>query len=76
MARTQFKRDGILDSSERAEAGRKCLKILAAVDTDDMREKDKNFYLGQDEKADRYSNWSPSERELAWLRDLVERYAS
>lgn len=75
MAKTQFNRDGILDSPERSEAGRKCLQILADVDTDKMSEKNREFYLGQDAAADRFTNWCPSERQLAYLRDLVEKYA-
>lgn len=75
MSKTQFKRDDILNSSERSEAGRKCLKILASVDADEMSEGNRKFYLAQDEAADRLNNWEPSERQLAWLRDLVEKYA-
>lgn len=76
MSKTQFKRDGILNSSERSEAGCKCLKILrdAGIESDDMGEGDGSFYSQQCDRAAQI-NWEPSERVLAWLRDLVEKYA-
>lgn len=75
MTKTAFNRDNILTPEERAVSARKCLKLLDDDTncTDDMRANDYSFYVTQREKAKR-TDYAPSERELTWLRDLVEKY--
>jgi hypothetical protein len=73
MVRPAFQRDNILNSDERAASARKCLHLLAGHGFD-MSAKDEDFYR----KHARLSSnirYVPSEPELQWLRDLVERYA-
>ena len=76
MTQTAFNRDGVLSVDERVTSARKCIQILDAQEncTDDMRAKDYDFYISQRAEAKRV-DYAPSERVLAWLRDLVEKYA-
>ena len=76
MSRTTYNRDNILTPEERAASARKCIQILDAENhcTDDMRAKDYSFYVSQRAEAKRL-DYAPSERQLLWLRDLVEKYA-
>lgn len=72
MTRTAFNRDGILTPEERITSARKCLGLLLS-ETDSMGEKEAGFVTEMSEKIDQ---WGVSERQLAWLRDLVSKYAS
>lgn len=74
MTKTAFNRDGVLTSEERAASARKCVNLLGAVDPHSMREKDWTFFCDQLAESKKFQ-YAPSERQLAWLRDLVEKYA-
>lgn len=74
MTRPAFNRDNVLTPEERATSARKCIQILDAEDTTDMRDKDYDFYISQRTEAKRI-DYAPSEPQLQWLRDLVEKYA-
>lgn len=76
MTRAAFNRDNVLTPEERATSARKCIQILDAeeIATDDMRAKDYEFYISQRAEAKRI-DYAPSEPQLQWLRDLVEKYA-
>lgn len=71
MTRTAFNRDSVLTPEERAESARKCIELLAP-ELDAMAEREYQFVGEMSDKIDR---WGVSERQLAWLRDLVEKYA-
>lgn len=76
MSGYQFGRDNILSDDERAESARKCINILMPVWLDkghQWRDNDAKFFTNQHSYSNRIS-YNPGERELAWLRDLVERY--
>lgn len=75
MATTAFNRSNILDDTERAEAARRCLRILEEADEDEMKDNDYAFYIDQMAWSNR-TGYAPSERQLAWLRDMVERYCT
>ena len=77
MTRPAFARDNILSDSERATSARKCLKLLdeIAVPEAEMRSKDFAFYVSQTGHA-RSVHYTPSEPQLQWLRDMVERYVT
>lgn len=72
MTKTAFNRDGILDSNERLTSARKCLGLLVPL-TDGMGEKEAAFIEDMENKIDHFG---VSERQLAWLRDLVSKYAA
>lgn len=71
MTRTAFNRDDVLTPQDRIESARKCLELLAP-EVDGMDDRESRFVTEMQEKIDR---WGVSERQLAWLRDLVEKYA-
>lgn len=76
MTSPALKRDDILDDGDRTKSGLKCLQVLADdADLVSMSPKDRSFYLEQRSRAKRVG-WSPSDPQLLWLRDLVERYAT
>lgn len=71
MTKTAFNRDGILSNDDRLASASKCLSLLAGHE-DKMRQRDAEFV------SDMHINISSgyiSERQLAWLRDLVEKFA-
>lgn len=68
-----FERSNILSATERAEAARKCLRIISeGADLDKMKLRDYEFYNDQMARSNRI-NYAPSESQLAWLRDITER---
>jgi hypothetical protein len=71
MTQTAFNRDGVLSADERAASARKCLELLAP-EIDGMGDREAQFVTEMQEKIDR---WGVTERQLAWLRDLVGKYA-
>lgn len=72
MTRTAFERDNILSPEDRLASARKCLVLLAS-ETGGMGEKESAFVEDMENKID---NYGVSERQLAWLRDLVTKYAA
>lgn len=61
---------------ERAESARKCLKLMADINEQSLiRVKDFDFLQSQRELA-RFISYGPSEPQLQWLRDMVERYVT
>ena len=71
MTRAAFNRDNVLTPAERAASARKCIELLSP-ELDAMAEREYQFVGEMSDKIDR---WGVSERQLAWLRDLVEKYA-
>lgn len=75
MSQFANSRSNVLDDSERAESARRCIQITADAEvTEEMSPTDRDFFLAQVEKA-RAVRYSPSERQLQWLRDIKDRYA-
>lgn len=73
MAKPAFDRDGVLSPDERVASAQKCLDLLNP-EADRMSDSESGF-VG--DMANRLSNFgSVSERQLAWLRDLVSKYAT
>lgn len=72
MTQTAFNRDNILSPDDRLASARKCLALLAP-ETDNMGEKESAFVEDMESKI---GNYGVSERQLAWLRDLVSKYAA
>jgi hypothetical protein len=70
VARPAFERDNILTPEERLASARKCLRLLSPA-IGGMGEKEAEFVDDMENKVDRFG---VSERQLAWLRDLVEKY--
>ena len=59
----------------RIEEARKLLELLCPVydrDVEGWAPKDADFFVSVSDRVDR--NQVPSEKSIAWLRDLVERY--
>lgn len=73
MSKTAFNRDGILDNGERVSAAKKCLDLLMPC-LEEMRDREREFVEDRQSWIDS-PNVNISERQLAWLRDLVEKYA-
>jgi len=71
MAQTAFNRDNVLSPEDRIASARKCLDLLMP-EVDGMGEREAQFVSEMQDKIDR---WGVSERQLAWLRDLVGKYA-
>lgn len=72
MTQTAFNRDNILSDDDRLKSARKCLALLA-LETDSMGETEASFVSQMQDSIER---WGVSERQLAWLRDLVTKYAA
>lgn len=72
MTKTAFNRDNVLSDDDRLKSARKCLALLTA-ETASMGEREAAFVEEMSEKLER---WGCSERQLAWLRDLVTKYAN
>ncbi len=70
MSKFAFDRDNILTPEERLKAARKCLVNLEPQ-LEAMGEREAQFVSDMAEKIDRFGC---SERQLAYLRDLVEKY--
>lgn len=75
MTKVAFNRDGILDEHERAASARKCIGLLGDVDPDKFRSKEWTFFCDS-LKASGQTDYAPTERQLAWLRDLVSKYVT
>lgn len=75
MTQTAFDRDGILSPEERVTSARKCLSILSDASSEHLRMRDYEFLLSHRTRA-KSIGYGVSERELAWLRDLVSKYAA
>ena len=73
MTKTAYERDNVLTPDERTASARKCLSILAEATFQDMSRSDYNFLETHRRRA-LSIGYGLSERELAWLRDLVERF--
>lgn len=71
MTQTSFNRDNILSNDERLVSASKCLTLLEDY-TEQMRSNEASFV---ESMVDQVGNGRVSERQLAWLRDLVEKYA-
>lgn len=71
MTRSAFNRDNILTPEERIASARKCLALLTP-EVMSMGEREADFV---NEMQDKILQWGVTERQLAWLRDLVEKYA-
>ena len=72
MSKLAFNRDNVLSPQDRIDSARKCLGLLSPL-TEGMGEREAQFVGEMEEKIGR---WGVSERQLAWLRDLVEKYAT
>jgi len=72
MTRTAFERDNVLTSDDRLTSARKCLTLLDP-ETGNMGDKEAAFVEDMQNKIDHFG---VSERQLAWLRDLVTKYAA
>lgn len=70
MAKTAFDRDNVLNPEERTLAACKCLALLIG-ETERMTEKEAEFVSDMEIKVEHFGC---SERQLAWLRDLTEKY--
>lgn len=74
MTKTACTRDNVLDEHERATSARKCVNLLGDVDPNRFKPNEWGFFCGQ-LSASKLTDYAPSERQLAWLRDMVEKYA-
>lgn len=72
MTKAAFDRDGILNDDERLTSARKCLALLSG-ETGRMGEREAEFVDDMENKID---SFGVTERQLAWLRDLVSKYAT
>lgn len=72
MTKTAFTRDNILTPQDRLDSARKCLALLEP-ETGGMGDKEAAFVEDMQNKIDQFG---VSERQLAWLRDLVTKYAA
>lgn len=76
MTRPAFQRDNILTGNERAESARKCLALMADISEQSLiRSKDFDFLQSHRQRA-RFVNYEPTEPQLLWLRDMVDRYVT
>ena len=71
MTKAAFDRDNILTPEDRLASARKCLALLS-TEKNFMGDKEAQFVEDMEDKMERFG---VSERQLAWLRDLVEKYA-
>lgn len=72
MTKTAFNRDNILSPDDRLASARKCLALLES-ETGNMGEIEAEFVENMQSRIGRYG---VTERQLAWLRDLVSKYAA
>lgn len=72
MTKTAFDRDNVLSPEDRVASARKCIAILEDAGPEDLRMADYEFLQGQRERS-KYIGYQVSERQLMWLRDLVEK---
>lgn len=74
MAKTAFNRDGVLAPEDRLASARKCVLLLEPYALD-MNPRETSFLSGMTLEVRKISGLV-SERQLAWLRDLVSKYAT
>jgi hypothetical protein len=74
VSKTAFERDGILSPEDRLASARKCVSLLESH-AHDMNPKETSF-LSSMTLETRKIKGIISERQLAWLRDLVSKYAA
>jgi hypothetical protein len=70
VTQTAFNRDGILSPEDRLASARKCLALLEP-EVGGMGDREAEFIEDMQNRIHRYG---VSERQLAWLRDLTEKY--
>jgi hypothetical protein len=75
MARAAFQRDNVLTVDERATSARKCVSLLGDVHPHDMKAGDWTFFSEQLAQS-KNIRYAPSEPQLQWLRDMVDRYVT
>ena len=73
MTRTAFNRDNVLTPEERVTSSRKCIALLKDH-VAEMTERERAFFQGTAWAAEK-PTYQCTERQLAWLRDMVETYA-
>jgi hypothetical protein len=71
MTKPAFNRDNILTQDERDASARKCVALLEPY-IEDMSGNESYFV---EQVTDKIERWGVTERQLAWLRDLCEKYA-
>jgi len=72
MTKPAFERDNILTPDDRLASARKCLALLEP-EAGSMGDMESEFVESIQNRIDHYG---VSERQLAWLRDLVSKYAA
>lgn len=72
MTKTAFDRDNVLSAEERTVSAAKCCGLLGPH-FEEMRDREQEFYQ---EMESRLEGYPITERQLAWLRDLVSKYAA
>lgn len=72
MTKPAFDRDNVLSPEDRIASARKCLSLLAP-EVSGLGQKEAEFVEDMELKIDAFG---VSERQLAWLRDLVSKYAA
>jgi hypothetical protein len=72
MTKTAFDRDNILSPEDRLASARKCLSLLLP-EVNGMGDKEADFV---NDMENRIEHFGVTERQLAWLRDLVTKYAA
>jgi hypothetical protein len=73
MTRTAFNRDNVLSDDERAASSRKCVSLLRDH-VQEMTPNERGFFTGTAWASEK-PTYQCTERQLAWLRDMVEKYA-
>lgn len=72
MTKTAFDRDGILSPEDRLASARKCVSLLDSH-VNEMTLGESTFFRNQSSEVRKIKGYI-SERQLAWLRDLVSKY--
>jgi hypothetical protein len=72
LTKPAFDRDGILNLDERLASARKCVSLLDSH-VNEMTQGETAFFRSMTQETKRV-NGIVSERQLAWLRDLVSKY--
>lgn len=73
MTKTAFDRDNILTNEERVLSAKKCCNLLEPR-SGEFNDWELNFFVDMHKQLDTYKNCT--ERQLAKLRDMVEKYAT
>lgn len=72
MAKVAFDRDGILSPEDRLASARKCVTLLDSH-INEMTQGETSFFRSVSLETKKIKGLI-SERQLAWLRDLVSKY--